>query len=299
MGSLGNRFGSFAKKNLPVIERALRRSVPPASAQPGIVHKAMRYSLFAGGKRLRPLLVLAGCRAVGGKLSEAIPAACAVELLHTYSLIHDDLPCMDDDDLRRGRPTCHKVFGDGIATLAGDGLLTEAFTLLARAYARKPALATALVFELGSASGSLGMVGGQAADLEATGRKGVSPAQLRFIHARKTGALILACLRMGARIGEASARELASISRFGRAVGLAFQIVDDILDVVGDEKTLGKPVGSDERQKKVTYPAVFGLARARKEANAQVEASRKAASAFGRDGELLADLATWIGSRTH
>lgn len=258
--------------------------------------KAMNYSLHAGGKRLRPVLILASCEAVGGKIDRGVmEAAAAIECIHTYSLIHDDLPGMDNDDLRRGKPTNHKVFGEAMAILAGDGLLTEAFLKLATAI-EDPALAIALVRELASSAGYLGMVGGQAQDILSEHQK-ISGEHMKAIHAAKTGALITGACRMGGLLGGADERTLTALSDYGRAIGLAFQIIDDILDVVGDEATLGKPVGSDEAAEKSTYPALYGLEASRQMAREARDRAKEALSAIDGDTAFLAWLADYIVHR--
>ena len=247
------------------VDRALDRFLPKESTPPATIHKAMRYSLFAGGKRLRPILCLAAAEACGGKIGAALPLACAVECIHTYSLIHDDLPSMDNDDLRRGRPTCHKVFGDGIAILAGDALLTIAFEIAASAKTAARYVLREIFREITTAAGSQKLIAGQVADLEAEGRR-VNRAQLRYIHENKTAALLTASVRLGAMTANATAKQLAAITDFGRALGLAFQVIDDILDVTQTSEKLGKSAGKDIAAKKATYPAVIGLEKSRAEA---------------------------------
>jgi geranylgeranyl diphosphate synthase type II len=282
------------------VEAALDRALPPEDAWPSTIHRAVRYSLFAGGKRIRPLLVLAGCEAVGGSRSEAMPLACAVEMIHTYSLVHDDLPAMDDDDLRRGRPTCHKVFGDAIAILAGDALLTRAFHLLAElpgdwepVRVRRRLEATAL---LGEACGTAGLIGGQVQDLEAQGRP-IAPELLERLHRAKTGALLSACVRGGALVGGANDEDLACLARYGSAVGLAFQIVDDVLDATEGPEQLGKTAGKDRAAGKATYVAVYGLDRARGLASVQLAMALDAIAPLGTRAMLLSGLARLIVER--
>jgi geranylgeranyl diphosphate synthase type II len=245
---------------LPDAEVALPE--PPCPLRLGA---AMRYSVMAGGKRLRPVLCLMAAEACEGDLDAALPAACALEMVHTYSLIHDDLPAMDDDDLRRGRPTCHKAFDEATAILAGDGLLTLAFEVIAR-HVRPAEAALGCVRTLAEAAGPEGMVGGQMADLQAEGRTDGTTQKLEAIHRRKTGALLLASLRMGGIVAGASEVELKALDAYGRAVGLAFQIVDDLLDVEGDEEKLGKRVGKDSGHGKWTYPAFLGIEGSRRRA---------------------------------
>ena len=248
----------WIKRTRALVEKSLRASVPAATTKPATIHRAMRYSLLSGGKRLRPLLCCAASEACGGTARAALPAAVAVEMVHAYSLIHDDLPCMDDDDLRRGKPTSHVVFGEGMAVLAGDALLTEAFAMLAKAEPKKRYTAAALVAELASAAGSRGLIAGQVADLEAEGRKPAEPA-LYFIHAAKTGMLLRASLKLGAMCGGATSAQLAALDRFGFALGLAFQIQDDILDATQSAKKLGKTAGKDAAAGKMTFPSLYGL----------------------------------------
>ncbi|MBI2901517.1 MAG: polyprenyl synthetase family protein [Planctomycetes bacterium] len=246
----------------------------------------MRYSLLDGGKRLRPILAIRTCEAFGGAEAEAMPAACALEMIHTYSLIHDDLPAMDDDDFRRGKPSCHKAFDEATAILAGDALQAAAFEVLARRGSDPR-----LVLELAAAAGAAGMCGGQQLDL-ATG------ADVREIHRRKTGALLTAAVRMGAIAAGAPDRALARVTRYGRAVGLAFQIVDDILDVSGSARDLGKTPGKDARQGKKTFPALYGMEGSRLRAEACVREAVTAVAFLGERGARLRELARWILSRS-
>ncbi len=252
----------WIKHTRALFEKSLRSAVPAATTKPATIHRAMRYSLLSGGKRLRPLLCCAASQACGGNARLALPAACAVEMVHAYSLIHDDLPCMDDDDLRRGKPTSHIVFGEGMAVLAGDALLTEAFAVLAKAKPRARHGAAGLVAELARAAGSRGLIAGQVADLEAERRKPTEPA-LYFIHAAKTGMLLRAALKLGAMCGGATSAQLAALDRFGFALGLAFQIQDDILDATQSAEKLGKTAGKDAASGKMTFPALYGLEKSR------------------------------------
>jgi len=280
------------------VDRALDRFLPKASVPPTTIHKAMRYSLFAGGKRLRPILCLAAAEACGGNTTAALPHACAVECIHTYSLIHDDLPSMDNDDLRRGRPTCHKVFGDGIAILAGDALLTIAFEIATQA---KPVSRYDLrdVFrDIAVASGSRKLIAGQVADLEAEGRR-VTRAQVRSIHENKTAALLTASVRLGAMAANANAKQLAAITAFGRALGLAFQVIDDILDVTQTSDKLGKSAGKDIAAQKATYPAVIGLEKSRAEARRLTRRAHIALESLGEDAAVLRALADYLLAREY
>ena len=289
---------SWIKRTRALIEKSLLASVPVAKTKPATIHRAMRYSLLAGGKRLRPVLCCAASEACGGSARDALPAACAVELVHTYSLIHDDLPCMDNDDLRRGKPTSHKVFGEGMAVLAGDALLTEAFAVLASAKPKSSATTAELVAELARAAGSRGLIAGQVADLEAEGKKPSEPA-LYFIHAAKTGMLLRASLKLGAMCGGATKTQLAALDRFGLALGIAFQIQDDILDATQSAKKLGKTAGKDAAAGKLTFPALYGLERARELAAQWTEEAIASLELFGLRGARLRRLADLMLSREH
>ena len=280
------------------IDRALDRFLPKASVKPATIHKAMRYSLFAGGKRLRPILCLAAAEACGGKTTTALPPACAVECIHTYSLIHDDLPSMDNDDLRRGRATCHKVFGEGIAILAGDALLTVAFEIAAQTTTPSRYDLREFFREITSAAGSQKLIAGQVADLEAEGRR-INRAQLRYIHENKTAALLTASVRLGAMAANASARQLTAITAFGRALGLAFQVIDDILDVTQTSEKLGKNAGKDIAAKKATYPAVIGLNKSRAEAKRLTSRADAALANFGRSADRLREIAKHLLAREY
>jgi geranylgeranyl diphosphate synthase type II len=259
----------------------------------------MRYSVLAGGKRLRPILVIAGAELVGASPSSVMPTACALEMIHTYSLIHDDLPAMDDDDYRRGRLTNHKVFGDAIAILAGDALLTLAFQLVAQNAALTGMDAKVVcdaVAEIAEAAGTAGMVGGQVVDIESEG-KTITAEALEYIHIHKTAALLRASLSAGARLGGADAAALAAIGEAGQNLGLAFQIVDDILDVEGSLETLGKTAGSDERKQKVTYPALHGIEASRREARRLIERTKSRLGVFGARSAPLCALADFVVER--
>lgn len=280
------------------VDRALDRFLPKASVPPATIHKAMRYSLFAGGKRLRPILCLAAAEACGGKTSAALPLACAVECIHTYSLIHDDLPSMDNDDLRRGRATCHKVFGDGIAVLAGDALLTIAFEIATHARTAIRYDLRNIFREITTAAGSQKLIAGQVADLEAEGRH-INRAQLRYIHENKTAALLTASVRLGAMAANASAKQLAAITAFGRALGLAFQVIDDILDVTQTSEKLGKSAGKDIAAKKATYPAVIGLEKSRAEARRLTSKAHSALASLGQNAVVLRALADYLLQREY
>jgi len=283
------------------VDEALDRMLPGEKILPQRLHEAMRYSIFAGGKKLRPLLALAACEAVGGRRRDAMAAACALEMIHTYSLIHDDLPCMDDDDYRRGRLTNHKVYGDATATLAGDALLTAAFTTLSdpeHTAGLDPAVTLQVIRIISRAAGSLGMVGGQVADMESEGGLEVDLPTLEFIHIHKTGALILASIKAGALLGGADAEILARMERYGEAAGLAFQIADDILDIVGDQEEIGKDVGSDQARGKATYPALLGLEESRRRAIELRDMAIEALEPLGEAAEPLRAIARYIVDRT-
>ena len=259
----------------------------------------MRYSLFAGGKRLRPTLCLAAAETCGGKIGNALPLACALECIHTYSLVHDDLPSMDNDDFRRGRPTCHKVFGDGIAILAGDALLTIAFEIVSNVKPTSRYDTSILLREIAVAAGSQKLIAGQVADLEAEGRN-VKRDQLQFIHENKTAAILKSSVRLGAMSANADARKLSAVTRFGQRLGLAFQIIDDILDVTQTSEILGKSAGKDVAAKKATYPAVIGLEKSGAEARRLTRQAHNALSVFSnRDAESLHALANYLLEREY
>ncbi len=281
------------------IDRALDRYLPKTKVKPLTLHKAMRYSLFAGGKRLRPILCLAAAEACRGKITDALPLACALECIHTYSLVHDDLPSMDNDDYRRGRPTCHKVFGDGIAVLAGDALLTIAFEIVSMAKPARRYDMSTLLREIAVAAGSQRLIAGQVADLEAEGRD-VKRDQLRFIHENKTAAILKSSVRLGAMSANADAKKLRAVTQFGRGLGLAFQVIDDILDVTQTSEILGKSAGKDIAARKATYPAVIGLEKSRAEARRLTRQAHDALSVF-RSGEAepLHGLANYLLEREY
>ncbi|HTO88239.1 MAG TPA: farnesyl diphosphate synthase [Thermoanaerobaculia bacterium] len=281
------------------IDRALEVLVPSGEAWPSTLHRAIRHSLFAGGKRLRPILALAAAEAVGGEARPALEPACGLEMIHTYSLIHDDLPALDNDDLRRGVPTCHVVFGEAIAILAGDALLTHGLGLLAR-FPREEIYASAKLRALEivvDAIGTTGMIGGQVADLEAPGSSPPSEEAVRAIHESKTGRLIRASLALGGILSFATEEDLARLDRYGRAVGLAFQIKDDLLDVESDAATLGKTPGKDAAAGKATFPAVWGIERSRQVLASTIEEAVAQAEALPGGGGRLPDLARFVGER--
>ena len=280
-----------------LVDAALERLLPAATAKPSIIHKAMRYSLFIGGKRIRPILCLAACEAAGGKLADAIETACALELIHTYSLVHDDLPCMDDDDLRRGRPTNHKVFGEGIAVLAGDALLTLAFEILANnAAGLAPCNATRLLQMIAHAAGSRNLIGGQVEDLLAENQR-LSLGRLRQIHLAKTAALIQASVHAGALIANASPAAITNLCAYGRDIGLAFQVADDILDVAGDEMKMGKRVRKDASLSKATYPRILGLEKSRAYLRRLTSRATRSIKSLGPAALPLRQIAEYLASR--
>src|SRR5438105_6431699 len=281
-----------------MIDRALDRFLPKENAAPPTIHKAMRYSLFAGGKRLRPILCLAAAEGCNGSMREALPLACAMECIHTYSLVHDDLPSMDNDDFRRGRATCHKVFGDGIAVLAGDALLTVAFQIAARAKPMRRYSMSDIFREISIAAGSRRLIAGQVADLEAEGKK-ATRAELRYIHENKTAAILTASVCLGAMSASATAKELGAMTKFGRALGLAFQVIDDILDVTQTSEKLGKSAGKDVAAQKATYPAIIGLDKSRAEAKRLTKQAHDALAIFGAKGEALHALAHYLLEREY
>ena len=281
------------------VDGALDEYVPKVGGLTADLIEAMRYSLFAGGKRLRPILCMAGAEAVGGEGQHVLPVACALELIHTYSLIHDDLPLMDDDDLRRGKPTNHKVFGDVIALLAGDGLLTEAFSLMTSPAATgeiAPDRLLEAIRMISSAAGYGGMVGGQVVDMQWEGKK-ADLETVKFLHTHKTGALIKASVVSGAIVTGAPEAQVGSVLSYGKKIGLAFQISDDILDVEGDSKTMGKMAGADEEKGKSTYPSVLGLAESKKIQSALVQEAVQDLKAFGERAEPLRQIAYYIIER--
>lgn len=282
------------------VESGLDRHLPPAGTRPERLHAAMRYSLEAGGKRLRPVLVLAAAELFDpqGCGADPLPAAISIECLHTYSLIHDDLPCMDDDDLRRGRPTCHRAFDEATALLAGDALLTHAFFLLASAYGAHPDLATALGREFGAAAGSMRLVGGQMEDLLAEKKPDAAPDTLEFIHLNKTAAMIEAALVAGGLVGGADESHRETLRRAGRHLGMAFQIVDDILDATGDAATLGKTPGKDARAGKATFVRQHGVEASRRRAAENSAAAVAALRSLPGDTGFLIALAQALATRT-
>jgi len=297
----------YLQEKKEIVDSALEKYFlsRPASGGEGVfptsLHKAIRYSLFAGGKRIRPILSMAAFEAAGGKGEGILPFACALEMIHTYSLIHDDLPALDNDDTRRGRPTCHKVFGEAVGILAGDALLTEAFKLMTYRQnqefsGRDGGLVLDVINEVAQAAGMLGMVGGQALDIESEGKE-VDPPMLQYIHTHKTGAMILVSVRVGARLGGASEETLKALTHYGERIGLAFQIADDILNVEGKAGLLGKNTGSDLSRGKATYPALYGIDESKKRAKELVELAVDTIRSMGSEMEPLREIAWFILSR--
>lgn len=278
-------------------ELRLQELLPESDCYPEVIHEAMRYSIFAGGKRIRPVLCMAACEAVCGDREIALDAACALECIHTYSLIHDDLPGMDNDDYRRGKLTNHKVFGEGMAILAGDALLNYAFEILANLDdGKNSALILQIIREIAKASGEAGMIGGQVVDILSE-QKAPNLELLQYIHTHKTGALIVASVRVGAMLGGADQTQLEALTIYAHQLGLAFQITDDILDVIGDSNKIGKPVGSDEKNQKATYPILFGLEQSQQMAKDAVDAAISALSSMGNDADWLRQLALYLLNR--
>jgi geranylgeranyl diphosphate synthase type II len=299
----------YLQEKKEIVDSALEKYFPnrPDSAGEGVfptsLHKAIRYSLFAGGKRIRPILSMAAFEAVGGKGDGILPFACALEMIHTYSLIHDDLPGLDNDDYRRGKPTCHKVFGEAIGILAGDGLLTEAFKLMTSQSVQGPSLHDGgwvldVIHEVAQAAGIFGMVGGQVLDIESEGKE-VDLPTLQYIHTHKTGALILVSVRVGAKLGGANEETLKAFTLYGERIGLAFQIADDILNVEGKAALLGKKTGSDISRGKATYPSLLGVEDSKRRARELVEFAVDAIHSFGPDAEQLRKIAWFILSREY
>ena len=287
---------AYLRDKRALVDEALKSVFPEPQGFAADVVRAMTYSLFAGGKRLRPILCIGGAEAVGKEGKTILPFACSLELIHTYSLIHDDLPVMDNDDLRRGKPTSHKVFGEAVALLAGDGLLTEAFRLMAGTSGVDPRALLKVIRLVGSAAGYQGMVGGQVVDIQSEG-KPVDPSLVNFIHSHKTGALIHASVTSGAILGEGTEEQVNAISSYGEKIGLAFQIADDILDVEGDSKTMGKGVGGDARKKKITFPAAVGLQKAKEIQGRLVEEAVGGLKTFDEKADPLRSLALYIIER--
>ncbi len=289
---------SYLTARAAEVDAAMDLFLPRANERPATIHAAMRYSIFAGGKRLRPVLCLAAAEACGGEISAALAPACAVELMHTYSLVHDDLPAMDDDDLRRGRPTCHKVYGEGMAVLCGDALLTESFSVLALTPETKRYSTRDYISELAVTGGSRKLIGGQVMDLEGEG-KALTKRDLVRIHEAKTAALLTTSLRLGAMTANATPAKLEALTQFGHALGLAFQVIDDILDVTQSTEVLGKTAGKDQSVGKATYPSIIGLDASRKEAARFTKAAMIALKPLGKKAARLEEIAAYLLQRDY
>jgi geranylgeranyl diphosphate synthase type II len=292
-------FKQDIQKRKEYIDSCLQKYLAGADTYPAVIHEAMRYAIFNGGKRLRPIMVLEGARLAGGKEENAVPIACALEMIHAYSLVHDDLPAMDNDDLRRGKPTCHIVFGEANAILTGDALLTEAFAVMTEA-AQLPGVKlenlVRVIREMANAAGSQGMVGGQVVDLESEG-KSIDFETLKVLHSLKTGKLFQVALRSGAIISDMNQAGLEAVDEYARNFGLAFQITDDILDVSGNQELIGKPTGSDAKNGKTTYTSLFGLDKSRELAGQCVEACITSLQSFGNEADFLRQLACFTLER--
>jgi geranylgeranyl diphosphate synthase type II len=281
------------------VDEELEKLLPAAEEYPPSIHQAMRYSVFAGGKRLRPILCWEAGKVLGGDERRLLQIGCALELIHTYSLIHDDLPALDNDDLRRGKPTCHRAYGEAMAILAGDALLTLAFEILSTPKLLPAGLSQRIIHELSHAIGTRGgMVGGQVVDIETTGHE-TNAATLEYIHRAKTGAFICAAVRSGALCANASQADLARVTAYGEKIGLAFQIADDLLDVTGSKEQLGKSVGKDDQQQKATYPAIHGVERSREIASRLVREACDALEPFGNRAQRLCEIAHFLIERTN
>ncbi len=291
-------FKTVLKEKIDYIETLLNEYMPKEEGYQKTIMKAMNYSLKAGGKRLRPILTLESCKIVGGKEEDAIPFAMAIEMIHTYSLIHDDLPALDNDDLRRGKPTNHKVYGDAMATLAGDALLNYAFEVMLSSSINKKDSNKYLkaINEVAKHAGIYGMIGGQVVDVESE-NKIIDKDKLDFIHLNKTAAMIVGCMRAGAIIGGATEEELEKVTKYGKNIGLSFQIVDDILDITGDEEKLGKPIGSDIENHKSTYPSLLGLEKSREIARHLIEEGKSSIDGLSSEIDFLNQLGDYIISR--
>jgi geranylgeranyl diphosphate synthase, type II len=295
---LNDAFKTYLEQQRARVDAALDKLMPAEDVVPPTAHKAMRYSMFAGGKRLRPILCLADAEACGGDTERAIPLACAAETIHTYSLVHDDLPCMDDDDFRRGHPTCHKVYGEAVAVLAGDALQALAFEMAAGAEPSSRFGVRDYVIELAGTAGSLHLIAGQIMDIEGEGTVRTEEG-LRAIHERKTMALLTSSVRLGAMSSGADDAQLEALTRFGKALGLAFQIIDDILDVTQTSEKLGKSAGKDVAAEKATYPSILGMEASRAEANRLTTEAHSALDIFGDKAARLRSLAEYLLNRDY
>jgi geranylgeranyl diphosphate synthase type II len=289
---------NYLAETRKLVDQTLEKLLLPENEMPATIHRAMRHSIFAGGKRLRPVLVFASGECLGGNRDTLLHLGAAIEMMHTYSLIHDDLPALDNDDLRRGVPTCHKVFGEAMAILAGDALMTRCYQVLTELPGAADAVRVRIIGELAYATGTVcGMIGGQVADIESEG-KPVDALTLEYIHHSKTGALLSACVRTGALAAGSSDADLEAVTRFGNKLGLVFQIVDDILDVTASSETLGKTAGKDEKVQKATYPALYGIDVSRQKARELVEGALSDIGGFGEEADILRELAWFFISRT-
>jgi geranylgeranyl diphosphate synthase, type II len=290
---------AYLSESKKLVDEYLEKLLPAESEEPSTIHKAMRYSVFAGGKRVRPVLIRASGESLAGDRNVLLHLGAGIEMMHTYSLIHDDLPALDNDDLRRGLPTCHKVFGEAIAILAGDSLMTRCYQILADLPDTSDSIRVSIIGEIAAATGTVkGMIGGQVVDLESEG-KPITPKVLEYIHHSKTGALLTACVRCGALAAGAKKAELTALTEFGKKIGLVFQIVDDVLDVTSSSVELGKTAGKDEKVKKATYPALYGIDTSLQKANELLESALKAIESLGEEANSLRSLARFIVSRTN
>lgn len=289
-------FRAELAKKARQVDGALESFLPPVDAYPPLIHEAIRYSVLGGGKRLRPVLVLASAEAVGGDPARVLPAACSLEMIHAYSLIHDDLPAMDNDDFRRGRPTCHKAFGEATAILTGDALLTLAFEVLAKSKGVRPESIIEVIGEFAFAAGTKGLIGGQVVDTLSCDED-IDANTLEYIHRHKTGALYRAAVRAGAILTGASKAQVSALTEYAEHFGMAFQIKDDVLDIEGDETVLGKPVGSDQKNKKATYPALYGMEGAKEKARQAGHSALDALSLFGGEADFLRLLVQFVINR--
>lgn len=291
------RVDKYLSEKKKLIEKKLDTLLPPESEYPEIIHRAMRYSVFAGGKRIRPILTIAGFEACGGKrLNHVLPCACTIELIHTFSFIHDDLPCIDNDDYRRGKLTSHKVFGEAIAVLTGDALLNLSFEIIANTNL-KVRTKVDILKEITKAIGTDGVLGGEVIDIMSEGKK-LDPEKLEYIHTKKTGALISASLKIGGLCAEASSKKLKALKDAGSKLGYAFQIVDDILDVEGDDSRVGKKTGKDAESGKITYPGLYGIEGSKSKVKELCSGAKGIFDKFGVKGEILKDITDFIGERT-
>ncbi len=289
---------SYLEESKKLVDSCLERLLPGEDQAPSTIHKAMRHSVFAGGKRVRPILVLASGQSLDGDREVLLHLGAAIEMMHTYSLIHDDLPALDNDDLRRGHPTCHKVFGEAMAILAGDALMTRCYQTLATLPRIEDRVKIRIISEIAAATGTVdGMIGGQVVDLESEG-KPIDAKILEYIHHSKTGALLAACVRCGALAAGGGPAQLKMLSEFGSVIGLVFQIVDDILDVTSSSETLGKTAGKDEKAMKATYPALYGIEASRRKAKELMAVALKSIESLGGQADALRSLAQFIVSRT-